>query len=522
MTMLVTSITADTTDDMQTKALDALERGSDAVELRLDSLKTSGGMAGIAEDLPSGTWIVTCRTASEGGAFRGPVEQQVEHLIRAGLAGEGFIDFEYRQWQKSPLARTELGKPITDSAGIRHPAPLILSYHDFEGRPNDLDDIVAQMCAVPEAIAVKIAWPAADIMSNFEALDIMRFAPKDIIAICMGEAGLLSRVLAKKFGAFASYASLSEAEASAPGQATLDAMLHEFGWGSIDVATQVYGVIGSPVAHSLSPMVFNGAFRAGRVPGVYVPLLVEPDYESFAAFMDACVERDWLDVRGFSVTLPHKENALRYLGDRIDPPADMIGAINTIRIEDGEVWGCNTDSPAAVEAILEAMGCEDDALEGVPVAVLGAGGVSRAVVAGLVDCGCDVTIYNRTRERADSLAERFGCRAEPWEDAAKTEAKILVNCTSIGMWPDSDATPISADVFRKDMVVFDTIYRPMATRLLREADAAGCRTVGGASMFVRQAAQQFEYWTQQPADEAYIAQLVASALSESESKPEPV
>jgi shikimate dehydrogenase len=229
--------------------------------------------------------------------------------------------------------------------------------------------------------------------------------------------------------------------------------------------------------------------------------------------MDACQSRDWLDARGFSVTLPHKVHALRYLGDRVDSPADLIGAVNTIRFDDGEVWGCNTDCDAAVDTLLAAMECGQEDLADVPVDVLGAGGVSRAVVAGLTDCGCSVTVYNRDLDRARSLAQTIECEVRPWEERVGADGKILVNCTSVGMWPHADASPMPADALRPDTVVFDMVYRPRETRLLRDAKSAGCRTVEGLGMFVRQAVMQFEYWTQQSADFERFAAAVEQALS---------
>lgn len=517
MTMLVTSIVANRVDEMRALALEALERGSDAVELRLDGLQDSeASIAGIADELPSSRWIATCRSAAEGGMSRGGVESRLSRLLSAGQIGEGFIDFEFSDWERSALARDTVARRGAAAGSRGCPPSLILSHHDFVRRPADLESLVDRMCAVPEAVAIKLAWPAEDILSNFDAFRVMRTAGKDAVAICMGETGLMSRVLAKKFGAFASYCSPQADSSTASGQLTLSEMRERYRWDSINATTEVYGVIGCPVAHSMGPAIFNDAFAAGRVSGVYLPLHVEPGYDNLAAFLDACMEHDWLDARGFSVTLPHKVDALRYLGDRVDPPADRIGAVNTIRIDEGEIWGCNTDSGAAIDTLTAGMGCGAEDLEGVPVSVLGAGGVSRAVVAALVECGCAVTVFNRDAARARALADTFDCQARAWEERVGPGSKILINCTSVGMWPEVAVSPMPADALPADTVVFDTVYRPAETQLLRDARAAGCKAIDGMGMFLHQACQQYEYWTQQPADWDRMASVVTGVLASEE------
>ena len=513
MALLVAVIVADRAETMRVRAMEAFERGADAVELRLDAInEPEQAIAGLAATLPSGRWIATCRSSAEGGKSRGSVEQRVSRVLSAGPAGEGFIDFEFADWDRSSLARRDIVKQAARSGSRSQTPPLILSHHDFARRPVDLEALVDRMCAVEEAAVVKVAWPAEDVFSNFEALDMMRSSSKDTIAICMGEAGLMSRVLAGKCGGFASYCALASDGGTAPGQLTLDAMRGVYRWDRIDTSTHLYGVIGYPVEHSIGPELFNDAFAVGRVPGVYLPLPVPPTYEDFARFMDECMAREWLDVRGLSVTLPHKVHALRYLGENIDPPADVIGAVNTIRIEDGEMWGCNTDSSAAIDTLLAGMECEWEALEGVAVDVLGAGGVARAVVGGLFECGCNVTVYNRSEDRARTLADAFECRVQPWDNRSRGEGSILINCTSVGMWPMADESPMPADGLRSEVTVFDTVYRPRRTRLLEDAARAGCRTIDGLGMFVHQACQQFEYWTQQSADEGRMRSVAERAL----------
>jgi len=286
----------------------------------------------------------------------------------------------------------------------------------------------------------------------------------------------------------------------------------------------VYGVIGCPVAHSMSPAIHNAAFAETDYNGVYLPLRIEPDYASFKAFVDFCIARPWLNLRGCSVTIPHKENLLRYVEERdgfIEPLARRIGVANTLVIEpgraadgsDAKTSAYNTDYRGALDALCTGMGIASAALKDASVAVLGAGGVSRAIVAGLSDCGAQVTIYNRTREKAERLAAEFGATALPNEQRAQNTADAIINCTSIGMWPEVEGTPLPKEGLRHRPAVFDTVYNPVETRLLREARAAGCTTIDGVTMFVNQAVGQFERWTKQKAPIETMRNIVLEQLS---------
>jgi 3-dehydroquinate dehydratase/shikimate dehydrogenase len=266
----------------------------------------------------------------------------------------------------------------------------------------------------------------------------------------------------------------------------------------------------------MSPAIHNAALAAAGADGVYLPLRIEPGAENFARFLDAVRERDWLSWRGLSVTIPHKENALAYVGaERCDELARRIGAVNTITFEaDGSLRGDNTDYAAAIDALCEAMGIAREHLAGSPVAVLGAGGAARAIVAALAHYGAETTIYNRTVERGRRLAGEFGARAAPLSDAAKLEARIVINCTPIGMHPKIDASPLPGSAIPPGVeVVFDTIYNPVETQLLRDAAAAGCTTVTGVEMFVNQGVAQFERWLAQPAPRDVMREVVVRCLA---------
>jgi len=530
MTRLCVPLTGSTCEQMAAGLTAAAAGGADTVELRLDFLQEWSEPAvrrllEAAEAFP-GDVIATYRIAAEGGHYDEGEAQRISRLEFVGLSGAvDYIDVEYEAWRVSANVRQKIGLVCDVNADTDRPRRrLILSKHDFTGTPIDLDSMLTTIAREPAHVA-KIACKANTIVDALRMLDALRTsaAVRPTIALSMGEAGLLTRVLAGKFGAFLTFASLEAGQESAPGQLSLAEMKQLYRWDAIGPATQVYGVIGCPVAHSMSPAILNAAFGETGFDGVYLPFRVEPEYAAFAAFVDGCVVRPWLHLRGCSVTIPHKQNLLAYVEKRggcVEPLARRIGAANTLCIEPGQqedgtdavVSAYNTDYRGAMDALLAGMGCRAEDLSGVSVAVLGAGGAGRAIVAGLRDCGCAVTIYNRTRDKADALAVEFGAEARPFEERVRHNADVVVNCTSTGMWPNVDDTPMPAEGLASRPLVFDTVYNPIETRLLREAREHGCRTVDGVEMFVRQAAAQFERWTSRPAPVALMRDVVTAKL----------
>jgi 3-dehydroquinate dehydratase/shikimate dehydrogenase len=300
-------------------------------------------------------------------------------------------------------------------------------------------------------------------------------------------------VLAPKFGGFLTFAAVEEGAGTAPGQPTIHELRDLYRFHEIDRSTKVFGIVGWPVTHSRGPQVHNAGFAAIGFNGVYLPLPIMPEWEQFKATMLALIEDPRLDFAGCSVTLPHKEHLLRLVreeGGEVDPLAEEIGAANTLLVAGDRSLRCvNTDAPAAVEALGE---CENR-----KVVVLGAGGVARAVVAGLVSAGAEVVVVNRTRARAEALAEAIGgVTVGSMDDLA--DADTFINCTSVGMegGPDPEGLPLPDDVPLDDTkTVFDTVYTPERTPLIARAEAAGARVVLGTAMFRLQAALQFELWT---------------------------
>ena len=520
MTRLCVPIFVKSPEQARRDALVAVERGADMIELRLDSLgeildgppaaaeqwKTDtlvNGLVSLIDDLAVPT-IVTCRPAAEGGLSSADDDARLTLLAAVAHDVTGYVDLEWATLNRAggwPFSFLKL------TGNRPEPTKIILSSHDFDGRPSHLFNLFADM-SESRADVVKLAWRARSVRDNVEAFELLRDAAKPTIALCMGEEGLVSRILSKKFNAFLSFASLSDTLGTADGQVPVDTMKRLYRWDAIGRETKVYGVVAHPVGHSLSPHVHNAAFEASDTDAVYVPFLVQPGYESFKAFVETYLAFEPLQLSGLSVTLPHKEHALRYVRERggtVSEAAERIGAANTIKIErdGGELVlsATNSDADAIVDTITAALNCDRGDLADRRVMVLGAGGTGRTAVAALSALGCAVTVYNRTRERADALAAEFGVRADPLADASSAAADLLINTTSVGLAPDADATPLPDGLpsLPPDGLVFDTIYNPRETRLLKEAKAAGLRTVNGEPMFLRQAAVQFETWTSQPA-----------------------
>jgi len=496
-TNLIVPLTGATVEAMLAGFRAAASAGADMVEFRLDSLQKvdRAGLRALLEDPPLPV-IATCRPVRQGGRFDGPEPDRLGILSAAAELGADYVDVE---------------DDVPEPQGPR--GRVILSHHDFSGRPADLEAIVDRL-ERSEAEVAKVAFAAAGPEDAVAACGILRRAAKPAIVLAMGEHGVMSRILAGKFGAFGTFAALAEGAGSAPGQLTIDEMKRLYRWDATGAATAVYGVIGCPVAHSMSPAIHNAAFAETGIDAVYVPLRIEPGPESFHRFLDAVRASPWLDLRGLSVTIPHKENALSAVGPaNVDELSRRIGAVNTVRLDaEGHLAGWNTDYAAATDALCEAMGISRPRLAGRAVAVLGAGGAARAIVAALAHYGADVTVYNRTVARGEKLAAEFGARALGRDALADLSAEIVVNCTSVGMHPHVDDSPLPVRALRGVGVVFDTVYNPVETRLLREARQAGCRTVSGVDMFVNQAAGQFEIWTGRPAPRELMRQVVLDQL----------
>ncbi len=514
MTYLAVPIAAKNLDQAKQQIKAAKAAGAEMLELRTDYLENLS--VNLVKNLiaeaksTSLPIIVTCRDVRQGGVIDYPVRLRVDILIEALKAGAEFIDFEHENFL-SAENQERICKALS-----RTKARLILSAHNFKTKFPNIVKLHRHIQDLYPAAIPKLVYTANYINDCFEAFDLLRRTGGERIIFCMGEAGLITRIIAKKTNSFLTFASINDKNATAPGQTTIEQFKTTYRWDSINADTELYGVIGSPIAHSAGPAAHNTCFADIGENKLYLPLFVEGGKDDFDCFLSHILTRSWLAFRGFSVTMPHKENALNFVkenGGFIEPLAEKIGAVNTIVISpDGKLSAYNTDLPAAMNVIISTLD-SGAKLKNLPVAVIGVGGVARAIVVGLSDAGAKITIYNRTVEKGEKLAAEFGCEFAPLDDLANLDAKLVINCTSIGMYPNINESPIPQEYLTKDMMVFDIIYNPPQTLLLKQAEEKGAQIIEGLSMFVNQAAAQFKLFTSKTPNLKLMRKTISNCLS---------
>ena len=580
-------------------AIAARDAGADIVEFRVDGFFTGAmnNASGELDDAQVNTilrlvaasplpCIVTCRAAAEsgggglssggggsgGGGGEGYSDDESArvslyerlgtaasaselrgHVQNAGMLREHpprYLDFEYASYTRSANIKQKINLAVTHPGQVRRDVStgLILSTHDFEGRPVDLSRKVLKMQAEPAASIVKFAFRARSQRDNLEVFDLLRdnqqSGGKPMIGLAMGEFGLMSRVLAPKFGAFLTFASLRRASATAPGQPTVRELLDGYRFRSIGPKTRVFGVVGWPVSQSLGPLVHNAGFEAVGFDGVYLPIPIGADgddsektYLSFKATLETLIEHPHLDLSGLSVTMPFKEHLYRWSREGArkvldgDHAVAAIAAANTLTINpDRSVTISNTDAHAIRTLLTEAIGRPD--FTGRRVAVLGSGGAARAAAWACAAGGATVTIFNRSAERAECTASELNTRLTAniggrrhghvaWAslaDLPSAQTDVIINCTPIGMANGPEAKSVAAPIdqmpgLAKDAIVFDSVYRPLDTPLLLAARARNLRTIDGLAMFVEQAAAQFGGWTGQSAPKQLFDRICREVLS---------
>ena len=528
MTKIVAAIMLDTVEQGLAAASRARQLGAQMVEFRIDriaGLDTARiqELRKLVADSPL-PCIITCRPTWEGGEYQGDEQTRVSLLEHLGTSEKvpAYVDMELAAYAGSSNLRQKVNLIVDHPGQMRKiGTALILSSHDFQARPADWHARMQAMLNAPACRVAKLAWKGqeGDLRDNLLALDMVKMAVegKAITALVMGEGGLLSRVLGKKAGAFLTFAALNEQNGTAPGQPTIDELKNRYGWDKISQQTKVYGLIGWPVSHSLGPVIHNAGFRQVGFDGVYLPMPVAPDWEQFKNNLQAMLDHDILGLAGVSVTLPHKEHLVRFIKERqdkrdqMDPLVEKVGAANTLVVrDDGSLEVRNTDYEGALRALCDGMGIKTvNEIAGVNVAVLGAGGAARAVIAGLAAHGAHVVVYGRTKSKVQTLVHSLNGQfkgsilAADWQELSTgtKNHQVYVNCTPVGMYPNVQQMPVELQVIQQwepGTVVFDTIYNPAQTQLLKQAQTRGCVTISGLEMFVRQAALQFHAWTGRP------------------------
>ncbi len=479
-------------------AMKSLPPQVDIAEIRLDSM--AGDYPRIKRELEiicrnrDRPVIVTKRPLEKCGHAAARDDQKRLMLLKdAADMGAEYVDIELESLPQLSLADLS--------------ARTIVSYHNFEETPEDLE-LIYRQCHYSGADVIKIATMATDISDSSRMLGLMQKhsgASTPLTALCMGEEGLPTRVLAPKFRGYLSFASMTPEKNSAPGQIPWRDMLDLYRFKQIDKNTCIYGVAANPVAHSMSPAIHNRAFAHSNVNATYLPMKVKDPI----TFLDAFQR---LGLKGLSVTIPHKE-AMIPLMDEIDDIVERVGALNTVNITDGRRFGYNTDVAAALGALRSALEAKNAAeLKDCRVLLLGAGGAGRALAFGLADSVKELIIANRTISRAQKLASEAGAKACGLSEMEACRPDIIINTTSVGMHPDTERSPAPKKMLSRRPLVFDAVYNPIQTRLLRDAREAGCVTASGFDWFVAQAAEQFRIWTGKQPPREIMADVVREKL----------
>ena len=495
---LCVAIQAGSAAEMVDRATTALA-DSKFLEFRLDSLaKPAAALPKLKEFLANRrdvTAIATCRRKSFGGNFVGSLTSEFEVLLNAAEAGCQIVDIEVESAEEAKPAALAKFRDSLRGAGTA----LLVSFHDFT-RTRGLEQAAERIEAfAPEF--VKVVSTARALTDNLAVLKLIeeRSLSAQMVGIAMGEEGLVSRVLGPRAGAAFTFASPSDGSETAPGQVTARALRELYRIDQLDRATQLFGVAGNPIGHSLSPLMHNTAFRKENVNAVLLPLKVR-------ALEDLLTVVRGLPLAGVAVTMPLKQEVLPHLAN-MDPLTAKIGACNTLRVgADGNIVGFNTDVAGVVRPLGRRLKIKD-----ARIAVLGAGGAARAAVFGLVEQGAEVFIVNRTHEKAVALARQTKAKALKHELFAKGRFDVLINSTPCGMAGSKPALSIKESELNAGLV-FDMVYNPLETPLLKLARQRGIPVVTGLEMFVQQGARQFEIWTGKPAPEAEMLRVVELEL----------
>jgi 3-dehydroquinate dehydratase/shikimate dehydrogenase len=484
------------------RALARAGRIARVVELRLDTLGSVAEIVRLLERLAarprsrrrSPTLIATCRRRPEGGQFEGSPSAQLAVLALAARAGCQWIDVDAATLESFP--------PRLRSAMLA-PVRRIVSFHDFSGTPGRLEALYRRLARLG-GDRVKIAATARCQRDNVALLELARRHRPRLMAVPMGTAGIPGRVLALRVGSPLAYAAPDRGAVVAPGQLRWSEMRTAYRAHRLRSRSRVYGVVGGTVAHSLSPAMHNAALGAAGLNSVYLPFEVEKLPDFLATIKP-------LGIAGFSVTHPHKQKVLRYL-DGVDPMAEQIGAVNTVVVRgNGTLYGYNTDYVGFLRPLARHL-----SLEGSRVLVVGAGGAARAVAFAAATAGAFVSVTARRPAAARALASAVGGEALPRAALRRRDFEVIINCTPVGQTPALKDSPLKAGELRC-RVLFDLVYNPLETQLLRLGRTRGIRTIPGWQMLVEQGEAQFEIWTGLRAPLGVMRRAVLRELRRSQS-----
>jgi 3-dehydroquinate dehydratase / shikimate dehydrogenase len=456
---------------------------ADIVEIRFDCL-TDAELRKTKFKLPEfkRTFLVTFRPREQGGRRDLSVYERLKFWEAIFWSNR----------QKNFLVDTEFD--IKETINVRA-GKTIVSYHDFAGEVEKLPFIYEILTSTEQNI-LKIAVQAKDITDTIPVWKLLEKAKSEnqqIIPIAMGESGKWTRILGLAHGAPMTYAALDSGRETAPGQISAKDLIEVYRVKELDEKTEIYGIIGGNTSYSMSPYIHNAAFKFHKLNAVFVPLQTKNLDEFFKRMVKPETREIELNFKGFAVTIPHKQNIIKHL-DFLDDAAEKIGAVNTVKIENGKFYGYNTDAHGFIEPLKNTYGD----LKNAKVAVFGAGGAARACIYALKKEGAKVTVFARNIEKAKNLAEEFQVELKTLstQHSALSTFDVVVNSTPLGTKGELEAeTPATAGQIKNVQLVYDLVYNPFETRFLREAKSVDVPTIGGLAMLIAQAMRQQKIWT---------------------------
>jgi len=468
-------------------AIKSVPGAADLIEIRLDYLDdlTSENSAAQIEALLKARdtfYVLTFRPQEQGGV------RQLSKNDRLNFWGQ-LRPLILRK--RKILCDIEWDIASETTLDWLKPELRIVSYHNLNDSPETENQIFKSLLDRPARL-IKLAVKGNSISDNVrikDNLELARQKNREMIGIVMDEPGLVSRVLGPDWGSYLTFASASKDKGSAPGQITIDELINRYRIRNITDDTLFTGLIGNPVSHSVSPAMHNAAFIATRMDGVYLPMPVNDLSEFLKRIVrPSTQELDW-NLRGFSVTIPHKVAIIPLL-DKLTDTAKAVGAVNTVTVEGDKLIGDNTD----VQGALVPLGRQFH-WSALRIAILGTGGAARAVTYGLKKALCDVTIFGKRANAATDLAKEFNAKSVNWNRLGEDHFDIVINATPIGMAGYESENTIPDEAITNCDFYYDLVYNPLETDLMRTAASAGVEVIGGLEMLVAQGAEQFKLWT---------------------------
>lgn len=445
---------------------------ADLIEVRIDGMNNPNMERLLKKPRPK--IIITNRRECDGGNFTGTKAEQFDILSKAIELGAEYVDVEF-SWGKDFVQEILRRKKNTD---------VIVSYHNFERTPSNVGEIFEEMARIGPDI-VKIATMANDISDNKIIFDLLKettASKRKLIAHCMGERGQISRILAGKYGGFLTFAALDEASGTAPGQISLTDLKKTFRVTTLDTSTKVFGLVGNPVAHSKGIYFHNRIFQKKKINAVYVNFLVDNLSTFFKTYRE--------EIVGLSITMPFKASAVSFL-DNLEGEANRLGLVNTVIKQHKNFIGYNTDL-MALKSILHTKA----KVKGKHVVIIGTGATAKTIAFAAKKLGATVIIVGRTPEKASALANEMDCDWAPLDSLSAIAADVLINATPVGTVGQEDYHIVPTNYLKRSMTIFDVVYSPPITSLLRRAKRKGCTIISGLEFFQKQAHLQSKLFLQ--------------------------